>query len=135
MFVYSKLKFRCSCSIIRDEHVQVVLGTWMSKILLLIFLFIIHKYSNWWKYLQEVGVDSWISSLMFEKCLILHEKCPVLVKVFFKTYAWDCLVLAGNFVIIQMRNHFPARNRSDQKLKIRNYARNAGDRCICLSAE
>ena len=85
------------------------------------------------KYLPEIEVDSKLSSLMLEKCLVLLEKCSVLLEIFFKTYARDRSVIARNFLMIEMLDHFSARDRSDRKLKIKNCDRDRSDRKIQCS--
>ena len=80
------------------------------------------------KYLQEVSVDSRLSSIMLGKCLVSLEKCSVLLEKFFKTYARDRSVIARNFAMLEMLDHFSARDRSDRKFKIKNCARDRSDR-------
>ena len=82
------------------------------------------------KYLQEVSVDSRFSSIMLGKCLVSLEKCSVLLENFFMTYARDRLVIAPHFAMLEMLDHFSARDRSDRKFLIENCARNCSDRNI-----
>ena len=91
------------------------------------------RFSIWLKYLPETEVDSKLSSLMLEKCLVSLEKCSVLLEIFFKTYARDRSVIARNFLMIEMLDHFSARDRSDQNFKIKNCARDRSDRKIQCS--
>ena len=80
------------------------------------------------KYLQEVSVDSRFSSITLGKCLVSLEKCSVLLENFFKTYARDRSVIARNFPMLEMLDHFSARDCSDRKFKIKNCARDRSDR-------
>ena len=86
------------------------------------------KYSNYLKHFIEVGVDSRFSSIMLEKCLVSLEKCSILLEIFFKTYARDRSVIARNFLMLEMLDHFSPRDRSDRKFKIKNCARDRSDR-------
>ena len=101
---------------------------------------LVQKFSNQLKYLPKVGVVSRFSSIMLEICLILLEKCSVLLKKcsvllenFFKTYARDRSVIARNFLMLEMLDHFLARDRSDRKFKIQNCARDRSARKIQCS--
>ena len=94
---------------------------------------LVQKFSNQLKYLQKVGVVSRFSSIMLEKCLISLEKCSVLLENFFKTYARDRSVIARNFLMLEMLDHFLARDRSDRKFKIQNCARDRSARKIQCS--
>ena len=76
----------------------------------------------------RISVDSRFSSMVLGKCLVLLEKCSVLLEIFFKTYARDRSVIAQNFLMIEMLDHFCARDRSDRKFKIKNCARDRSDR-------
>ena len=89
---------------------------------------LLQNYSKYLKYFIEVGVDSRFSSIMLEKCLVLLEKCSVLLENFFKTYARDRSVIARHFDMLEMLDHFSARDRSDRKFKIKNCARDRSDR-------
>ena len=89
---------------------------------------LLQNYSNYLKYFIEVGVDSRFSSIMLEKCLVSLEKCSVLLENFFEIYARDRSVIARNFLMLEMLDHFSARDRSDRKFKIKNYARDRSDR-------
>ena len=87
------------------------------------------------KYLQEVSVNSRLSSIMLgkclvslEKCSVLLEKCSVLLENFFKTFTRDRSVIARHFAMLEMLDHFSARDRSDRKFKIKNCARDRSDR-------
>ena len=77
---------------------------------------------------MAVGVDSRFSSIMLEKCLVSLEKYLVLLENFFKAYARDRSVIARNFLMLEMLDHFSARDRSDRKFKIKNCARDRSDR-------
>ena len=59
---------------------------------------------------------------MLEKCLVSLEKCSVLLENFFEIYARDRSVIARNFLMLEMLDHFSARDRSDRKFKIKNCA-------------
>ena len=55
-----------------------------EKYVVLIFLFKINtKRFNYLKYFVEIGVDSKFSSITHKKCLVLLEKCSVLLENFF----------------------------------------------------
>ena len=73
-------------------------------------------------------VDSAFSSIMLEKCLVSLEKCSVLLENIFKSFAQDRLVIARNFPMLEMLDHFFARDRSDRKFKIKYCARDRSDR-------
>ena len=89
---------------------------------------LIRNYSNYLKYFVEDGVDNRFSSIVLEKCLVSLEKCSVLLEIFFKIYARDRSVIDRNFAMLQMLDHFCARDRSDRKFKIKNCARDRSDR-------
>ena len=61
----------------------------------------VQKFSNYLKYLPEVGADSGFSFIMLRKCLVSLEKC-------FKKFALVCSVIASNFPMIEMLDHFSA---------------------------
>ena len=63
-----------------------------------------------------------------EKYLVLLEKCSELLEFLFKTYARNRSVIARNFLMLEMLDHFSARDRSDRKFKIKNCARDRSDR-------
>ena len=79
-------------------------------------------------YFIKVGVDCRFSSTMLEKCLVSLENCSILLQIFFKIYARDRSVIARNFLMLEMLDHFSARDRSDRKFKIKNCARDRSDR-------
>ena len=87
---------------------------------------LVQKISNQLKYLQKVGVVSRFSSVMLKKCSVLLENL-------FKTYARDRSVIARNFLMLEMLDHFLARDRSDRKFKIKNCARDRSARKIQCS--
>ena len=80
------------------------------------------------KHFIKVGVDIRFRSIMLEKCLVSLEKCSVLLEKCFKNYARDRSVIARNFLMLEMLDHFSARDRSDRKFKIKNCARDRSDR-------
>ena len=51
------------------------------------------------------------------------EKCSVLLENVFKNYARDRSLIARNFAVLEMLDHLSARDRSDRKFKIQDYAR------------
>ena len=81
--------------------------------------------------------------VLLEKWLVLLKKCSVLLENFFKTYARDRLVIARNFHMLEMLDHFPLEiariENSKSKIvleiaRIENFnARNDRDRCFCRS--
>ena len=89
---------------------------------------LIQNFSNYLKHLPEVSVDTRFSSIMLEKCLVLLEKCSVWLENFFKINARDRSVIARNFPMLEMLDHFFARDRSDRKFKIKYCARDRSDR-------
>ena len=74
---------------------------------------------------QDRGVDSRFS---FHKCLVVLEKCSVLLEKFFKTYARDRLVIAQNILMLEMLDHFSAQDHPDRKFKIKNCVQDRSDR-------
>ena len=105
-----------------------VLWKWEKYVVFMILIQIHTNIFKLMKYLQEVSVDSRFSSIMLGKCLVSLEKCSVLLENFFKTYARDRSVIAQNFLMLDMLDHFSARDRSDRKFKIKNCARDRSDR-------
>ena len=69
------------------------------------------------KYLPEVSVDSRFSSIMLGKCLVSLEKCSVLLEKFFKTYARDRSVIARNFLVLEMLDHFSIKDSLSRHVK------------------
>ena len=76
----------------------------------------------------QLRLELELRPIMLEKYLVLLEKCSVLLENFFKTYARDRSVIARNFLMLEMLDHFSARDRSDRKFKIKNCARDRSDR-------
>ena len=55
---------------------------------------------------------------MLIKCMVLLEKCLVWLENVFKNRARDRSVIARNFGMLEMLDHFSARDRSDRKFQL-----------------